>query len=208
MSGALRKLEEWKFTLDLMPQGDEEIPQDAAVALVDHAGEWADQHGWVVGGGGPHRRAKPPHWRPYWSMGFGLCIGADGDLIPENRAEELLAQLREVAARMDCHLAGGFGPFETTTEDSSSRLMEDEEQEITTLRGAASEASRRAVIRWCIRWAVTLLLVFWWFPRYPVLWWSLLVLVPLGLFSLYSALSLRSKVEARCAALEQSLDNS
>ena len=82
------------------------------------------------------------------------------------------------------------------------------DQEVEALRREAGQASKKALIRWCVRWTITAVLILWWFPRYPMLWWTLLLLVPLGALSLYSALSLRSKVEARCAELQERLDGS
>jgi hypothetical protein len=83
--------------------------------------------------------------------------------------------------------------------------MDELSQEIESLRRAAAAASRKAVIKWCIRWTITALLIWWWFPRYPLLWWSLLLLIPLGLLSHYSAVSLRRLVGARCDSLERRL---
>lgn len=80
--------------------------------------------------------------------------------------------------------------------------------EIDHLRQASARAGKRALIRWTIRWILTGLLIAWLFPKYPVLWWSLVLLVPLGLASLIAALMLFRTVPTRCDELEQRIDRS
>lgn len=80
--------------------------------------------------------------------------------------------------------------------------------EIDRLRRASAQAGKRALFRWCVRWTLTGLLIAWLFPKHPVLWWSLVLLVPLGLGSLAAILMLFRTVPARCDELERRMDGS
>lgn len=78
--------------------------------------------------------------------------------------------------------------------------------EIAQIRRASARAGKRALFRWCVRQSLTVLLAAWLFPKYPVLWWSLLLIVPLGLISLAAALMLFRTVPDRCDELARKID--
>jgi len=78
-------------------------------------------------------------------------------------------------------------------------------QQLDQIRADAKRTGKRALFRWCIRWGIMVPVIIWYFPQYPVLWWTLLMLVPLGLFSLYTALMLPRRVAARCDEIERNL---
>src|SRR5262249_43183384 len=104
------------------------------------------------------------------------------------------------------HLDGCGSALGLRVECRIDTAMDNITQEIENLRGGAALATKKALIRWCVRWSITAFIILWAFPRYPLLWCSLFLIVPLGALSLYSALSLRKKVEARCAELLEQLD--
>ena len=59
---------------------------------------------------------------------------------------------------------------------------------VRSIEAAARRWRRRKLIVWGVRQLLTMALAFWLFPKYPILWWSLLLVVPLALFTLYQIL--------------------
>jgi hypothetical protein len=84
--------------------------------------------------------------------------------------------------------------------------FDDLASELHQLRASSARAGKRALFRWCFRWIITGLFIAWLFPKYPVLWWSLILLVPLGVASLIAAMMLFRTVPARCDELEHKID--
>lgn len=68
-----------------------------------------------------------------------------------------------------------------TQDDSDS---DDLEAQLEALETYAARTARGSLIRWCIRWALTVALFVYFVPGAPWLWWIFVPLVPLGLFNL------------------------
>ena len=66
-----------------------------------------------------------------------------------------------------------------------------------SLRKSVAEFRRRAFIRWVIRWTFAVILIIWVFPKYPWLYWTLIVAIPLGLWSLWSILVETTRLESK-----------
>ena len=65
------------------------------------------------------------------------------------------------------------------------------------LRTAVSQFRRRKLATMAIRWSLTATLIIWVFPKYPWLYWTLLVAVPLGLFNLWLIFFGTAKLESK-----------
>ena len=59
-----------------------------------------------------------------------------------------------------------------------------------SIEPAARRIKRRKLTVWAIRQSIAAVLAAWLFPKHPWLWWSLVFIVPLALFSLVQILRL------------------
>jgi 4-hydroxybenzoate polyprenyltransferase len=57
-----------------------------------------------------------------------------------------------------------------------------------SIETTARRIKRKKLIVWAVRQMITVALAIWLFPNYPWLWWALIFVVPLALFSLYQIL--------------------
>ena len=77
--------------------------------------------------------------------------------------------------------------------------------ELDALQSLTSSRASGALVRWCIRWALTIALFLYFGPTYPILWWVLGLTIPFGLYSLFQIIRLGPGVSRKTAAIRSRL---
>lgn len=78
-------------------------------------------------------------------------------------------------------------------------------EDLERVQAHASSGARGALIRWCVRWAITIALFVYFVPDAPWLWWVLAPLSVLGVYNLVLIARMGYGVRVRVSSIRSQL---
>jgi len=90
-------------------------------------------------------------------------------------------------------------------EFNPDELLSDIDETITGLQGSTDKFFKRKLTMWVVRWILTIALYIWLWNWQWWVKWTLLLSIPLGIWSLYTILSSRKKINEKLSDIEKKL---
>ena len=92
-------------------------------------------------------------------------------------------------------------------ENDPEELLDEIDDTLAKIKGSTDSFFRRKLITWCIRWTLTVILYVWLWNKFWWIKWTLLLTIPLGLYSLYVILNFRKKIDDKLSDTGKTIKN-